>query len=103
MDFFTSLPDLAHATIASFLPDGDHGTDNRLRVSEVSRELRKHYGGSLVSLSISYKEGGSTPLVALLRRQKHLKTVVVNGQKALPAQGHEEGLLPTFRESGPTC
>ena len=69
---FIILPDIAHATIASSLPDGDKGTDNRLRVSEVSRALHEAYGGSLTSASIYYTEGGSSSLVALLRRQKIL-------------------------------
>jgi exosome complex component CSL4 len=30
------LPDIAHHTIASFLPDGDKKKGNRLRISEVS-------------------------------------------------------------------
>jgi len=33
---FLSLPDIAHASIAAFLPDGN---DSRLRISEVSRAL----------------------------------------------------------------
>jgi hypothetical protein len=43
---FLSLPDLAHATIASFLPDGNKGNASRLRVSEVSRAMLESYGGT---------------------------------------------------------
>ena len=76
---FILLPDIAHATIASFLPDRDNGTDTRLRVSEVSRALHESYGGSLSSASLYYTKGGSSSLVALLRRQKKLRTLVVKG------------------------
>ena len=90
---FILLPDLAHATIASFLPDGnnkgvcadpldplgDIKTDNRLRVSEVCRALHDSYGGSVTSASLYYADGRSSSLVALLRRQKKLRTLVVKG------------------------
>ncbi len=76
---FIRLPDIAHATIASFLPDRDGETDTRLRVSEVSRVLHESYGGSLTSASLYYTKGGSSSLVALLRRQKKLRTLVVKG------------------------
>lgn len=44
---FTSLPDVAHGIIASFLPDGHNGPCNRLRVSEVSRALFEFHGASM--------------------------------------------------------
>lgn len=78
---FILLPDLAHATMASFLPDGDDKQDNRLRVSEASRALRDSYGGSVTSASIHYTGGGRSSLVALLRRQKRLKTTALEGQR----------------------
>ncbi len=47
---FSSLPDIAHDIIASFLPDGDYGQGNRLHVSEVSRSLRGFYDGTDVRI-----------------------------------------------------
>lgn len=79
---FILLPDITHATIASFLPDGDNKKDNRLRVSEVSQALHDAYGGTLTSASVYYTKGGSYPLVALLGRQKKLSTLVVKEQRA---------------------
>lgn len=67
---FSSLPDIAHASIASFLQDGDAQQASRLRLSEVSRALFESYGGSLTKICFSYVEDSSTArLVALLRRQ----------------------------------
>jgi hypothetical protein len=66
---FSSLPDIAHASIASFLPDGDERQASRLRLSEVSRTLFESYGGSLTKIRLSYVEDSSNArLVALLRR-----------------------------------
>lgn len=42
----SSLPDIAHDGIASFLPDGDSKHEYSLRVSEASRALLGSYGGS---------------------------------------------------------
>ena len=66
---FTSLPDIAHATIASFLPDGDRRKDTRLRVSEVSRALLEAYGGSLTCVSFHTGTHSVARLAALLRRR----------------------------------
>lgn len=61
---FLSLPDIAHASIASFLPDGGTRGPNRLRVSEVSRTHFETYGGSLTRISILYVQGSSTARLA---------------------------------------
>ena len=36
---FTSLSDLAHATIASFLPDGNNGTDMEQLVQTITDQV----------------------------------------------------------------
>jgi hypothetical protein len=75
---FTSLPDIAHGTIASFLPDGNTMTGNRLRVSEVSRALLMAYGGTLTLAHLrNIKYDSAARLAALLRRQHRLKAVYV--------------------------
>jgi len=97
---FLSLPDIAHACIASFLPDGDEGGDcGRLRVSEVSRPLVEFYGGTLTIIYIFHREGSSAArLAALLRRQgqgKHVE-VTLCGQESIPAfcQAIVQGCCP---------
>lgn len=73
---FLSLPDLAHSSIASFLPGGNRGNDSRLRMSEVSRQS---YGGSLTRMLINFVEDSSaTRLAALLRRHGKLARLVAN-------------------------
>jgi hypothetical protein len=89
---FTSLPDVAHHTIASFLPDGDIRRDNRLRVSEVSRALFECYGVSLDD----FEGGTNSGLTALLRRQKRLKTIVTPVQRAFLGLSRCPGLLPSI-------
>lgn len=83
---FTSLPDIAHGTIASFLPDGDSKENNRLRVSGVSRALLESYGGSLTCATLrDIQDGRPARLAALLRRQRKLKEVSVTKQETIPA------------------
>jgi hypothetical protein len=73
---FTLLPDVAHHTIASFLPDKYMRTGNRLRVSEVYRALFDSYGGSLTSATLRGFDGGTdSELAGLLRRQTGLKAI----------------------------
>jgi len=68
-----------HASIASFLPDGDERQASRLRLSEVSRTLFESYGGSLTKIWLSYVDDSSNArLVALLRRQPLLAEVTLN-------------------------
>jgi hypothetical protein len=84
---FFSLPDVAHAIISSFLPDGNGvGKDCRLRVSEASRALLETYGGNLNRISIHFTADASAGrLAALLRHQKHLEVILALEQEALPA------------------
>lgn len=83
---FLSLPDVAHASIAAFLPDGDSGTVSRLRLSEVSRAQFESYGGSLTRLSLSYvPDSTAARLVALLRRQTRLAYIFTEKQESIPA------------------
>lgn len=84
---FSSLPDVAHSSIATFLPDGNGvGKDSRLRVAEASRALLESYGGNLNLISVHYaKDASAGRLAALLRRQKKLGEIVVSQQEALPA------------------
>ena len=65
---FSSLPDVAHTIIASFLPDSNGvGKNCRLRVSEVSRALLESYGGSLTCVSVHLtQEASAVRLAALL-------------------------------------
>ena len=67
---FLRLPDIAHSSIASFLPDGNKVNDSRLRVSEASRALLVSFGGSVTRMCIITRfEGCSAPrLAALLER-----------------------------------
>lgn len=75
---FLSIPDLAHSSIASFLPDGDKPKISRLHVSEVSRALLGFYGGTLTQMSLHYREGWSAArLAALLQRHKKLAKLTV--------------------------
>ena len=85
--FFLSLPDIAHASIASFLPDGNKGNDSRLRVSEVSRAMLESYGGTVTRMNLRHVEDSSAAaLIALLRRQKRVAEVTVeNERKIIPA------------------
>lgn len=83
---FLSLPDLAHTSIASFLPDGNKGNDSCLRVAEVSRALLESYGGSLNEMRVHYVAGSSAArLAVLLRRNRKLSEVIVQQQEAIPA------------------
>lgn len=83
---FLSLPYIAHASIASFLPDRNEGNDSRLRVSKASRAMLKSYGGSLSRVKLRYiEDSGPARLFALLGRQEKLETVVVGEQEAIPA------------------
>jgi hypothetical protein len=83
---FLSLPDIAHASIASFLPDGNETEDSRLSVSEVSRALFESYGGSLNEMRVHNVAGRSAArLAAMLRRNKELAEVTVQEQEAIPA------------------
>lgn len=83
---FTSMPDVAHSTIASFLPEGVGKKDSRLRVAEVLRALFESYGDSLTWARLFYGNNANAEnLVALLRRQKKLKRVYVCEQETLPA------------------
>lgn len=83
---FLSLPDIAHASIASFLPDGDTGKDNRLCVSEVSHAMFESYCGSLTDMHLRYVEGRSaTRLAALLSRQSRIAELEVHKRKTIPA------------------
>jgi hypothetical protein len=80
-----SLPDIAHASIASFLPDGDTRQASRLRLSEVSRAQLEAYGDTLTRIRISYVQDSSAArLVALLRRQTTLAEIVLNQQECVP-------------------
>jgi len=84
--FFLSLPDLAHASIACFLPDGYRGKHSRLRVSEVSRDFFDLYGGTLTGLRVHHAEGRSVDrLAAFLQRQKKLVEVSLYKGEAIPA------------------
>ena len=83
---FLALPDIAHSSIAAFLPDGNKGSNSRLRVSEASLALRDTYGGSLTRMSVSHVENSSAArLAALLRRNTKLAEVIVEEHEALPA------------------
>lgn len=74
---FLSLPDIAHASIASFLPDRNKVKEGRLRLSEVSRALCEPYGGTAWPY-LRYVEYSSVAcLVALLRRQQFLHQITV--------------------------
>ena len=68
---FVSLPDIAHTTIASFLPDGDgFFGDSRLLVS---RALLESYGGSLTQMRLrDFADSSSLALAALMRRNQKL-------------------------------
>lgn len=81
------MPDIAHAAIASFLPDGNYKKGNRLRFSEVSRALLVAYGGTLTCATLRNidDDGNAARLAALLRRQHKLNTVYVAGEEAIPA------------------
>lgn len=83
----SSLPDVAHNIISSFLPDGNAlGKDGRLRVSEASRALLESYGDTLTRISVQFTEDASAArLAALLGRQKKLGEIVVMEQEARPA------------------
>ena len=86
---FTSLPDIAHHTIASFIPDGDTRICSRLRVSEVSHALFDSYGGGLTSASLlDIEDGTADHLAALLRRQKMLKIMFAEGRSTLISLSH---------------
>ena len=83
---FSSLPDVIHTVIASFLPDDNRRKGNRLRVSMVSHALRESYGGTLTCAAIFARAGRSAAqLAALLQRQKYLKTVILNQLQVIPA------------------
>ena len=83
---FPSLPDLAHASIASFLPDGNKGNESRLRVSGASCALFKTYGGSLTRMHVRYvAESSAARVAALLRRHKKLADVIVKDQQTISA------------------
>jgi hypothetical protein len=85
---FLSVPDLAHAIIASFLPDGNWGTEHsHQRVSEVLRDLLEFYGGTLIWLRVHEAHGRSADrLAAFLQRQKKLAKVIVDGpEETIPA------------------
>lgn len=89
------MPDIAHHTIASFLP----ATYNDcLYLSEFSRATLEHYGGTLTKLSLYGCEDDAAPLAALLQRHTKLSSVELHGQGALPAfsqaiiQGYCRGL-----------
>ena len=108
---FLALPDIAHACVASFLPDGNKkAKDSRLRVAEASRVLLEPYGGSLTRLSLKHNDSSAARLAALLRRQKMLAEVVVSEQGAIPAlcqaivqgccRGVEKLDLPCFNGVG---
>jgi len=80
------LPDIAHASIASSLPDGNKASDSRLRVSEVSRATLESYGDTVIRMNLRFVEdSGAAALVALLRRQEKLERVVVDEQEAIPS------------------
>lgn len=79
---FLSLPDVAHYTIACFLPDSYSG---RLRISELSRSLLEHYGGTLTQLFIHRGRGNAARLAGLLQRNKKVTDVALYHQGALPA------------------
>lgn len=78
---FLSLPDIAHYTIACFLPDSYEG---RLRLSKRSRLPFMHYGGTLIELSIHRGRGNDARLAGLLQRNK-VTRVALYHQGALPA------------------
>lgn len=80
---FLCLPDIAHTSIASFLPDGNWGSKSRLRVSEVSRALMEPYRRSLTQMHISIRI--AAPVVALLRRQEKLASINLHCQETIPA------------------
>lgn len=95
---FLSLPDIAHATIASFLPDGDllFG-GSRLRVSAVSRALFESYGASLTRIRLRLRNftGSSIDnLAALLRRNEKLVEVTAEGRDSRALPSHYPRLLP---------
>lgn len=80
---FLNLPDIVHASIAFFLPEGNN---SRLRVSESCRALHASYGGSHAVLRICYVAYSSPArLAALLRRHRGLAYVIVAEEKAIPA------------------
>lgn len=83
--WFLSLPDIAHANIATFLPDGNKThNDTRLRVSEASRALLEYYGGSLTRVAIRCVGGSNIArLGALLQRQQKRYALVVK-EPAIP-------------------
>jgi len=73
---FDSLPDIAHTTIASFLPDGNARYEtNRAVVLQVSRALLDPYGGSLTHTEFRNFAGSRVDnLAGLMRRNKSLLT-----------------------------
>ena len=71
------LPGPAHAIIASMLPDGDK-SNNRLRLSEVSRYMINFYGGTLTTLHVRQRDQYPVAeLASLLWRQRKLEQVTV--------------------------
>jgi hypothetical protein len=83
---FLSLPDLAHHTIASFLPGHSRDEPSRLRVSEVSSALLESYGGILEWMRLQYIEDSSADrLCALLQRHKKLEQMDTGKQEIMPA------------------
>jgi len=100
---FLTLPDLAHDTIASFLPDGAWGTKcSRLRVSEVLHELLKFYGGTLTRVTLCYvKERSAARLAAFLQRQSKLADMWVESAGynfSSPLPSHRPRLLSRASE-----
>jgi len=81
-----SLPDNAHASIASYLLGRHTRQTSCLRLSEVSRVYLESYGGPLARIQISYvRDSSPARLVALLRRQTMLAEVIMNKQESAPA------------------
>ena len=85
---FLSLPDIAHATISSFLPDGGlYFGGSRLLVSTVSRALLESYGESLTEIRLrNFADSSSLALACLMHRNQKLVDVTAEGRnRAIPA------------------
>lgn len=77
--------DLAQATIAALLPDGDE-EENRLCLSRVSQTLLHHHGGTITCLTLRWRPGHRyRALLHLIERQHHLHTLHVRKAEAIPA------------------
>ncbi len=83
---FENLPDIAHKTLATMLPDGDTREQNRLCLSRLSHTLLGLHGDTLKTLDVGWDSPHDTDdtesLMNLVTRQHSLQKIYFSGRAA---------------------